>query len=186
MASFLVWAAEEWNLVQDAYWWAVDAMPLAGTNRKQGLLRQSVKTCLWLGDPDCYRCQQKVLLTPSDATLAKRRSDHVLRIGPNGRSFRTSMISKAVDERGGSTPFNCLPISVGGRPGGSEHHPAATAYHVVEWWCRYLLPPGGVLLDPFCGSGTMMVAGLDCGASKVIGIEKQKEYLSIAKKRMSG
>ena len=28
----------EWNLVQDAYWWAIDAMPLAGTDRICGLI----------------------------------------------------------------------------------------------------------------------------------------------------
>jgi DNA modification methylase len=42
----------------------------------------------------------------------------------------------------------------------------------------------GVLLDPFCGSGTMLLAGLDCGASKVIGIEKEAKYLRTAKKRV--
>ena len=50
--EFIAWAGREWNLVQDVYWWATDAMPLAGTNRKYGLLRQSVKTCVWLGPPD--------------------------------------------------------------------------------------------------------------------------------------
>ena len=39
--------------------------------------------------------------------------------------------------------------------------------------CEINLPQQGVLLDPFCGSGTMLLAGLDCGASKVIGIEKE-------------
>jgi DNA modification methylase len=47
------------------------------------------------------------------------------------------------------------------------------------------LPSDGVLLDPFCGSGTMLVAGLDQGASKVIGIEKEKKYLAIAKRRIA-
>lgn len=34
------------NLVQDVYWWAIDAMPLAGTDRRYGLMRQSVKMCV--------------------------------------------------------------------------------------------------------------------------------------------
>ena len=45
------WAAREWNLVQDCYWWAVDAMPLGGIRRDQGLMRPSVKMCVWLGSP---------------------------------------------------------------------------------------------------------------------------------------
>jgi hypothetical protein len=31
---------------------------------------------------------------------------------------------------------------------------------VAAWWVKYLLPPQGVLLDSFCGSGTMLCAGL--------------------------
>jgi hypothetical protein len=29
--------------------------------------------------------------------------------------------------------------------------PAATPYDVAAWWCRYILPAGGVLCDPMCG-----------------------------------
>ena len=185
MWEFLLWAAKEWNMVQDVYWWSVDAMPLAGTRRDQGLLRQSVKMCIWLGSPDCYRNQDAILWTPSQATSARHRADIALRTGPSGRHYRNSTIAKAADERGGTTPFNLLPISTGGQPGGAEHHPAATPYDVAAWWCRYILPAGGVLLDPFVGSGTMMAAGLDHGASQVIGIDREKKYLAIAKRRIT-
>ena len=172
--EFLLWAAKEWNLVQDVYWWSIDAMPLAGTNRKYGLLRQSVKMCVWLGSPECYRNQDAVLWTPSQATSARHRADIALRTGPSGRTFRNSTIAKSADERGGTTPFNLLPISTGGQPGGAEHHPAATPYDVAAWWCRYILPPDGVLVDPFCGSGTMLQAGLDQGPSKSSASRKRR------------
>jgi DNA modification methylase len=183
--EFVAWAGKQWNLIQDVYWWSIDAMPLVGTNRKYGLLRQSVKMCIWLGPPDCYRNQDAVLWTPSQATSARHRADIALRINPSGRTYRNSTIAKSADERGGTTPFNLLPISTGGQPGGAERHPAATPYDVAAWWCRYILPAGGVLLDPFGGSGTMLAAGLDHGASKVIGIEKEKKYLAIAKRRIT-
>jgi hypothetical protein len=183
--DFVAWAGREWNLVQDCWWWATDAMPLAGTNRKYGLMRQSVKMCVWLGSPDCFRNQDAVLCSPSHATSARHRSDIALRTGPSGRTFRNSTIAKAADERGGTTPFNLLPISTGGQLGGSEGHPAVTPYSLAQWWCKYILPQDGVLLDPFAGSGTMLVAGLDHGASKVIGIEKEAKYLKTAKKRVA-
>jgi len=182
--EFVVWAAKEWNLVQDIWWWAIDAMPLAGAQRKWGLCRQSVKMCVWLGEPDCYRNQDAVLWTPSQATSAKHRADIALRTGPSGRTYRNSTIAKSADERGGTTPFNLLPVPTGGQPGGAEHHPAATPYDVAAWWCRYILPPQGVLLDPMCGSGTMLVAGLNHGASQVIGIDKEKKYLQTARRRI--
>jgi DNA modification methylase len=115
---------------------------------------------------------------------AKQRADRVLRIGPSGRRYRNSTFARAADERGGTTPFNLLPIAIGASPGGAEDHPAATPYDVAAWWCKYLLPTGGVLLDPFCGSGTMLQAGLDHGASRVMGIDREKRYLAIAKRRI--
>jgi DNA modification methylase len=182
--EFIVRAGREWNLVEDAYWWAIDAMPLAGTDRKVGLLRQSVKLCVWLGPPDCYRNQDNVLWTPSEATSARRRSDLALRTGRNNRNFRNGTIAGVADERGGTTPFNLLPAPVGPQPGGAEDHPSTTPYDVADWWCRYILPPGGVLLDPFCGSGTMLMAGLDRGASKVIGIDTEAKYLETTRRRI--
>jgi DNA modification methylase len=107
-----------------------------------------------------------------------------LRTGPSGRTYRNATIGKSAEERGGTTPFNLLPIPTGGQPGGAEHHPAATPSELAAWWCKYILPPGGILIDMFCGSGTMLASGLDHGASKVIGIDREKKYLAIAKKRI--
>jgi hypothetical protein len=183
--EFVAWAGREWNLVQDCYWWAIDVLPLGGISRKQGLMRPSIKTCVWLGHPDCFRNQDGVLWSPSQVSSARHRSDIALRMGPSGRTYRNSTLAKAADERGGTTPFNCLPIPVSGLSGSGHNHPAATPYNVAAWWCRYILPQQGALLDPFCGSGTMLLAGLDCGASKVIGIEKEAKYLKTARKRIA-
>jgi DNA modification methylase len=128
--------------------------------------------------------QNGVLLTPSEKTSARHGSDVLDRSGRNGKHYRNSTIAGAADERGGTTPFNCLPIPTGGRSPGSEGHPAATPYDLAVWRCRYILPPGGVLCDPFCGSGTMLVAGLGQGASRVIGIDKEARYLRIAGRRI--
>ena len=182
--EFVAWAGREWNLVQDAYWWAVDLMPLGGIRREQGLMRPATKMCVWLGSPDCYRNQDNVLWTPSDELSAKHRSDIALRTGPSGKTYKNSSIAKAADERGGTTPFNLLPVPVGGSSGSGHKHPAVTPYDLAAWWCRYILPPGGVLLDPMAGSGTMMLAGLEQGASRVIGIEKMAKYVRTARKRI--
>lgn len=173
--EFVAWAGREWNLVQDVFSWTTDAMPLAGTNRRQGLLRQSVKMCVWLGNPDCYRNQEAVLQLPSSRTSDRHTSDLVIRRGKADKRYRSGTVAKTAAERGGTTPFNLLPISNGGYARGD--HPATTASPLASWWCRYLFPKGGVLLDPFAGSGTILSAGLDVGASRVIGIERQGKYL---------
>ena len=96
----------------------------------------------------------------------------------DGRTAQTSAL------RGGSVPFNLLPIA-NSNTNDSGKHPATTPYELASWWCRYILPPKGVLLDPFVGSGTMLAAGLDAGAKKVIGIDQQKKYLTTANKRIA-
>lgn len=45
------------------------------------------------------------------------------------------------------------------------------------------VPPGGVILDPFMGSGSTGVAALQLGY-RFIGIEKSAHYFDIACKRM--
>jgi DNA modification methylase len=41
-----------------------------------------------------------------------------------------------------------------------------------------------VLLSPFVGSGTELLAALDNGASRVIGIDRERKYLEIARRRI--
>jgi site-specific DNA-methyltransferase (adenine-specific) len=182
--EFVAWAGRAWNLIQDAYWWSFDAMPLSASSRQNGLMRQSVKMCIWLGPANCYRNQENVLCLPSDVLFAESRSDRVLRNSASGgRPYRNGRIAETADERGGTSPFNLLPVA-GGSGGPNKGHPATTPYDVAAWWCKYLLPQDGVLLDCFAGSGTMLAAGLDFGASKVIGIEQEKRYIKIAEKRV--
>lgn len=182
--EFMAWAGREWNVVQDAYWWNHGCLPSRSSNRKHGLMRQSMKMCVWLGDPECYRNQDNVLWLPSDDNFAESKSDAAMRIAPSGQHYRGSRIANTVSERGGSTPFNLLPVAAGGGAAANNSHPASTPYDVAAWWVKYLLPEKGVLLDCFAGSGSMLLAGLDYGASKVIGIEREKKYLKIAEKRL--
>jgi DNA modification methylase len=154
-------------------------------NRKNALMRQSVRMCVWLGPPGCYRNQENVLWLPCDDNFAQGKSDSALRVMPSGQHYRNSRIADTVTERGGSTPFNLLPVAPGVSAAPGIDHPATTPYDVAAWWVKYLLPPQGVLLDCFCGSGTMLAAGLDFGASRVIGIEQQKKYIKIAQKRIA-
>jgi hypothetical protein len=86
--KFVAWAGREWNLVQDVYWWSHDAMPLSGTSRKQGLLRHSVKMCVWLGASTCYRNQDNVLWLPSDDIFAQRKSDCSRGVGQQRSGLR--------------------------------------------------------------------------------------------------
>ena len=184
--EFVAWACKEWNVVQDAYWWAINTLPLG--RRNTGLMRRSVKWLIWLGSPDCYRNQDNVLWDVSNCTATLQWEDRFRRrVGghPSGHQVRWQQMAAASLERGGCTPYNLLPCSAAATRAEHYGHPATTPHAIADWWAKYILPPGGVLLDPFCGSGTMLAAGLDNGASKVIGIDKDAKYLKMAAQRVT-
>lgn len=53
----------------------------------------------------------------------------------------------------------------------------------MRWLCRLVTPPGGIVLDPFCGSGTTGVAAVREGF-RFVGIEREAEYVAIAEARV--
>jgi site-specific DNA-methyltransferase (adenine-specific) len=53
----------------------------------------------------------------------------------------------------------------------------------MAWLCRLVTPPGGIVLDPFAGSGSTCVAARREGFF-FIGIEQELEYVEIARKRV--
>jgi hypothetical protein len=185
--EFLLRTAKDWNLIQDVYWWNHAAMPTVHVRRENGLLRPSVKLCLWFGPPDCWRDQRAVLWRPSVRVLAERLEDRCLRRQPSGYTVRRGRAKQAVLERGGSTPFNLIPlantdsVSSSGRHG----HPAGTPRQLCDWWVRYICPPFGVVLDPFAGAGTVGEAAVRNGRSYV-GIEKEGKYVEVARRRLEG
>jgi 16S rRNA G966 N2-methylase RsmD len=182
--EFVLWAAREWNLIEDCYWHSPDALPSAGADRETGLLKVAVKWCVWLGPRSCFRNQDAVLNTPSDHVTTRQRP-HDLKAGPSGRPMRCGRLQQTAIERGGTVPANCLVIPKGGGSPGSEGHPAVTPLALCDWWMRYLLPPGGVALDCFAGSATSLVAALDHGAGRVIGVERELDYVEIARRRIA-
>ena len=182
--EFMVWAGKslgEWGIVQDVWWWNVAAMP--GEN--SGLLRPSLKACVWIGAPDCYRAQDAVLWTESESNASLRTTARCGRtVFPSGHSINEKAISLAAVRRGGVTPFNVLPIpnTDSTSSAGAAGHGAGTPLPLADWWTRYLCPPGGVVLDPFFGSGTTGVAALRRGCS-VVGVEKEASYVRISEER---
>jgi site-specific DNA-methyltransferase (adenine-specific) len=49
---------------------------------------------------------------------------------------------------------------------------------LMRWLVRLITPPGGVVLDPFLGSGTTGMAALLEGCD-FIGIDKEADYLEL-------
>lgn len=183
--DFQSWACREWNMVQDAWWWNFTTPPNIHVHRTIGLMRPSLKACVWLGPADCYRNQDAVLWSESLSNAAKRGGDRALEYRPSGYSIRTGRIADTTHERGGSTPFNLLPIANADSSdsSGASGHGAGTPDPVAGWWMRYIVPENGVVLDPFCGAGSMGKSAVKLGLN-FIGIEKDSESCAMAQRRI--
>lgn len=60
-----------------------------------------------------------------------------------------------------------------------NHHPTVKPIAVMRWLVRLVTPPGGVVLDPFTGSGSTLCAAALEGV-RAIGIEQSGDYARIA------
>ena len=76
------------------------------------------------------------------------------------------------------------PRAGAGRGGGRRnYHPTVKPLALMRWLCRLVTPPGGVVLDPFTGSGTTGIAALLEGY-RFVGVEMTEEYLPITEARL--
>lgn len=181
---FMAWIADEWNMVQDVYWWNYTAIPQ--TKNDPNTLRKSLKACVWAGSPDCYRDVSGVRWSESDANRAIRDSGRLAGKFDRNTATRINVNCErargAAERNGGVTPFNVLPIAVSGESGFG--HGAGTPMLLAQWWTRYICPPGGTVLDPFGGSGTMGIAAVREGRKAIL-IERMPQYCQIARDRVA-
>jgi len=64
-----------------------------------------------------------------------------------------------------------------------NHHPTVKPLALMRYLCRLVTPPNGLILDPFAGSGTTLIAAEQEGF-RASGIELNDEYCEIANKRL--
>lgn len=62
-------------------------------------------------------------------------------------------------------------------------HPTMKPTDLMAYLCRLVTPPGGIVLDPFMGSGSTGKAAVREGF-RFIGIERDEEYYAIAEQRV--
>jgi site-specific DNA-methyltransferase (adenine-specific) len=66
-----------------------------------------------------------------------------------------------------------------------NNHPTVKPTDLMRWLVRLVTPPGGVVLDPFLGSGSTLKAA-ELEGFDGIGIEREAEYIEIARRRIAG
>jgi site-specific DNA-methyltransferase (adenine-specific) len=77
--------------------------------------------------------------------------------------------------------FYCAKASKADREGST--HPTMKPTALMRWLVRLITPPGGLVLDPFAGSGSTGKAAVLEGC-RFLGIEQDADYAAIAEARI--
>ena len=103
---------------------------------------------------------------------------------PEGKIFggKRSQGNLPMDTGTAARFFYCPKVSKSER-GKDNTHPTVKPQELMKYLCRLVTPKGGIVLDPFMGSGSTGLAAKDEGFD-FIGIEREKEYFEICKSRI--
>jgi site-specific DNA-methyltransferase (adenine-specific) len=63
-------------------------------------------------------------------------------------------------------------------------HPTVKPIDLMAWLCRLVTPPGGVILDPFAGTGTTGLAAMREGFDCIL-IEREAQYVADIHRRLA-
>jgi site-specific DNA-methyltransferase (adenine-specific) len=99
----------------------------------------------------------------------KDRNEGCDELEDKGYSINQAHNSKTLEERYALTSKN--------------NHPTVKPTDLCAYLIRLVTPKGGVVLDPFMGSGSTGKAAVREGMN-FIGIEREEEYMEIAKSRI--
>jgi DNA modification methylase len=66
----------------------------------------------------------------------------------------------------------------------ANNHPTVKPLELMRWLIRLLAPEGGLVLDPFCGSGSTGAAAVLEGR-QFLGIEREAHYVMVAQARIT-
>lgn len=124
-----------------------------------------------------------VALFPESSVTGKR-SAKSQSAEVNGTNWLTGNheSTEYTDQGSASRFFYCAKASKKDR-GEGNNHPTVKPTELMAYLCRLVTPPGGVVLDPFMGSGSTGKAAIREGF-QFVGIEMDPEYLAIAEARI--
>lgn len=80
--------------------------------------------------------------------------------------------------------FYCAKVSRSERGEGNDH-PTVKPIALMRWLVRLVTPTGGVVLDPFAGSASTLLAAREEGF-RAVGVELEPRYCAIAARRIGG
>lgn len=177
----------------------------SGTGKPNGAVYGPTEAPLWACVPGCpiraLDAQTAKLQSAKGAYVRKHGQQQFLGSGlGDGRQDGPNGIT---DSGGASRFFPILPIddpteapffyssktspterNDGLPKGDPNRHPTVKPTALMAWLCRLVTPPGGVVLDPFCGSGSTG-RGAAVEGFGFIGVESDPESVRVARLRIA-
>ena len=165
-----------WLEAEELIWIKPDSPPLGHINRP----RRAWESILWFSNSTHPYCDPKANGSISDRVGFESKKG----VGDykNGTTLAKTGISRCRDY---------VEVGTGSVDKSKENtHPAQYPEKLVKWAIKLLCPPGGMVCDPFMGSGTTAVACQSLNIEenlmfKYIGSEINEDYVSIAKNRLN-
>jgi DNA modification methylase len=156
--------------------WIKDNSPPVGHKKRP---RRSWEQILWFSrNPKQVFCDTKANGKPSDRIGMPER---------NGRKGFHLGFFEPYPKDYGSGIARCTDVCQVGCGGNHKAewntHPAQYPEPLTDWIIKLLCPPGGLVVDPFCGSGTTLVSAHRL-SRRWAGCDLVKEYLDIARRRL--
>jgi len=168
-----------WCAVDDYIWHKTNPMPGFWPNR----LRDGWEYCFHLSKSKKPYFNSNEIKKPvgswTSARLAKLGDNDLNRHNSSNASGFGRDISRWVG-RNKVLPSNVLSLPLVGKNMG---HPAVFPITLPQFFIKLLSPPGGLILDPFAGSGTTGLAALLEDRNCIL-VDNNEEYCEIAKKRI--
>lgn len=96
--------------------------------------------------------------------------------------FKMKPGARRIDSGSAARFFYCAKASKSDR-GDGNNHPTVKPSSLMRYLCRLVTPDGGMVLDPFMGSGSTLKAA-ELEGFNAIGIELSPEYIDIARRRI--
>lgn len=145
----------------------------------------------------------------SDGHWPSSRPASTTQGGPAGHKGQTGLVERNAERGGASRFYYCAKASNAERWGRCSEcgqimvrtawkthrerhegkprllqHPTVKPVALMRWLVHLVTPPGGLIVDPFTGTGTTLVAaraeGFDC-----LGFERDPEYVAFARARLA-
>jgi site-specific DNA-methyltransferase (adenine-specific) len=127
----------------------------------------------------------KILDEQSGISKSSGHIRHNTYPGSEGFLKLNPMNLKGIQDFGGASRFFYCAKASSSERSELNNHPTVKPLKLMEYLIKLVMPPkDGLLLDPFAGSGTPILAAQRLGFN-AIGIEKSSDYCAIAEQRIT-